>query len=99
LLFIVSYRLLTWGSAWLWMLAKYWIGPYSTDLWFGFADVLAVILGNPLGSERGVIVEPLRICLLAAALDRAVAVHRENSSEASGATSVGNANTVVAASG
>jgi hypothetical protein len=75
LLFIVSYRLLTWGSAWLWLLAKHLIGPYSLDVWYVFADVLGVIIGNPLGPERGVIFEPLRICLLAAAFDRALAAH------------------------
>jgi hypothetical protein len=52
LLFIVSYRLLTWGSAWLWILAKQLIGPYSLDVWYVFADVLGVIIGNPLGPER-----------------------------------------------
>lgn len=101
LLFIVSYRVLTWGSACLWILAKHWIGPHPTELWFAFADVLGVVIGNPLGSERGVIFEPLRICLLAAALDRALAQYREDPSEAVGATNVGSgsAGTAVAASG
>ena len=99
LLFIVSYRVLTWGSAWLWILLKHWIGPQPTELWFAFADVLGVIIGNPLGPERGVIFEPLRICLLAATLDRAIAVHRENSDAAAGAMSAGSASTAVAPSG
>lgn len=77
LLFILSYRVLTWGSAWLWIAAKHVIGPYSQDLWYIFADVLGIIFGNPLSPERGIIFEPLRICLLAAAFERAVAAHHE----------------------
>jgi hypothetical protein len=76
LLFILSYRLLTWGSAWLWILAKQLIGPYPLDVWYVFADVLGIVIGNPLGPERGIIFEPLRICLLAAAFDRALAAHQ-----------------------
>jgi hypothetical protein len=92
LLFIFSYRLLTWGSAWLWILAKQLIGPYPLDVWYVFADVLGVVIGNPLGPERGIIFEPLRICLLAAAFDRALAAHQ-------GRTVAGNANIAAAASG
>jgi hypothetical protein len=92
LLFILGYRLLTWGSAWLWILAKQLIGPYPLDIWYVFADVLGIVIGNPLGPERGIIFEPLRICLLAAALDRAVAAHQ-------GRTVAGSADTAAAASG
>lgn len=100
LLFILSYRLLTWGSAWLWMLAKQLIGPYSLDIWYVFADVLGVVIGNPLGPERGIIFEPLRICLLAAAFDRALAAHRElTNSGAATAPAAGCAGTAAAASG
>lgn len=102
LLFILSYRLLTWGSAWLWILAKQLIGPYPLDVWYVFADVLGVVIGNPLGPERGVIFEPLRICLLAAAFDRALAAHRGLPNEpatASAAENPGNAGTAAAASG
>jgi hypothetical protein len=100
LLFILGYRLLTWGSAWLWMLAKQLIGPYSLDIWYVFADVLGVVIGNPLGPERGIIFEPLRICLLAAAFDTALAAYRGLAN--SGATTApadGNAGTAAAASG
>jgi hypothetical protein len=97
LLFIVSYRLLTWGSAWLWLLAKQLIGPYSLDVWYVFADVLGVIIGNPLGPERGIIFEPLRICLLAAAFDRALAAHQ--GVKAAPLPVGGNAGTAAAASG
>jgi hypothetical protein len=76
LLFILSYRVLTWGSAWLWIGAKHLIGPYSQDVWFVIADVLTLLVGNPLGPERGVLIEPLRICLLAAAFDTALTTHR-----------------------
>lgn len=91
LLFILSYRLLTWGSAWLWILIKQLIGPHPLDVWYAFADVLEIIIGNPLGPERGILFEPLRICLLAAALDGALAAHR-------GLKTAGSAGTAAAAS-
>jgi hypothetical protein len=83
LLFLLSYRLLTWGSAWLWILAKQLIGPYPLDVWYVFADVLGIVIGNPLGPERGIIFEPLRICLLAVAFDRALAAHQGQTKAAS----------------
>lgn len=91
LLFIFSYRLLTWGSGWLWMVAKQLIGPYPLDVWYVFADVFDIVIGNPLGPERGIIFEPLRICLLAAAFDRAVAAHRERAATVPDAGSAGTA--------
>lgn len=95
LLFILCYRLLTWGSAWLWVLAKDAIGPYPQDVWFTFADVLSVIIGNPLGPERGVIFEPLRVCLLAAACDRALAAHQGPAEKIATAPDEGSAGTAV----
>jgi hypothetical protein len=99
LLFILSYRLLTWGSAWLWILAKQLIGPYPLDVWYVFADVLGIVIGNPLGPERGILFEPLRICLLAAAFDRALAAHQGLTSQTVTAPAVGNAGTAAAPSG
>jgi hypothetical protein len=96
LLFILSYRLLTWGSAWLWVLAKEIIGAYPQDVWFVFADVLGLFIGNPLGPERGVIFEPLRICLLAAAFDRALAAHQQYKRQAATVPDAGNAGTAAA---
>ena len=99
LLFILCYRLITWGSAWLWIGAKQLIGPYSLDVWYVFADVLGIVIGNPLGPERGIIFEPLRICLLAAAFDSALAAHRGLPGKAATAPVAGNAGTAAAASG
>jgi hypothetical protein len=99
LLFIFSYRLLTWGSAWLWVLIKQLIGPYSLDVWYVFADVLGIVIGNPLGPERGIIFEPLRICLLAAAFDRALVAHQGLANKAATAPAAGSADTAAAASG
>lgn len=100
LLFILSYRLLTWGSGWLWILAKQIIGPYPLDVWYVFADVLGIVIGNPLGPERGIIFEPLRICLLAAAFDRALAAHQgPTQAPVTGVVAAGNAGTAASASG
>jgi hypothetical protein len=79
--------------------AKQLIGPYPQDVWFVFADVLGIAIGNPLGPERGIIFEPLRICLLAAAFDRALAAHQGSTSEATTAPDAGSANTAAAPSG
>jgi hypothetical protein len=96
LLFVVSYRALTWGSAWLWIAAKQLIGPYPQDVWFIFADVLGILVGNPLSPERGIIFEPLRICLLAAAFDKAFTAHSGPASESITPSVAGSAGTAAA---
>lgn len=71
---IVGYRLLDWGSAWLWFAATRVIGPHDVDTWQVASQLLTILFGSPFqDSSRGILIEPLRVCFLAAVLDTAVA--------------------------
>lgn len=67
---IVGYRLIDWGAAWLWYGAARLIGPYPLDAWQILGDALSVLFGSPFrDSSTGLLIEPLRICFLAAVLE------------------------------
>ncbi|MDM9561449.1 hypothetical protein [Bordetella petrii] len=69
---IVGYRLIDWGSAWLWIGATRLIGAHDLDSWQVLAHGLTLLLGSPFrDSSTGLLIEPLRICFLAAILETA----------------------------
>jgi hypothetical protein len=69
----VGYRALGWLSLWAWIGLTHLIGPHSLEAWQVIASVLGLVLVGPLQTTPSLIVEPLRICLLAAVLETAVA--------------------------
>ncbi|MFE0757125.1 hypothetical protein ACFW16_24410 [Inquilinus sp. NPDC058860] len=73
LTFILGWRGLEWAADWLWIGATHVIGPHPLDLWQVLGDGLALLLGSPSGTTPGILVEPLRICLIAAVLEIAFA--------------------------
>jgi hypothetical protein len=71
---IVGYRLIDWGAAWLWYGAARLIGPYDLDTWQVLAQGVSLLFGSPFrDSSTGLLIEPLRICFLAAVLESAFA--------------------------
>ncbi|WP_447920250.1 hypothetical protein [Achromobacter aegrifaciens] len=71
---IVGYRLIDWGAAWLWYGAVRLIGPYDLDTWQVLAHGVSLLFGSPFrDSSAGLLIEPLRICFLAAVLESAYA--------------------------
>ncbi|WP_251863534.1 hypothetical protein [Achromobacter sp. Marseille-Q4962] len=71
---ILGYRLIEWGSAWLWLAASRLIGPHDLDTWQVLAHGLSLLFGSPFrDSSTGILIEPLRICFLAAILETAFA--------------------------
>ncbi|MBV7483976.1 hypothetical protein [Bordetella sp. BOR01] len=69
---IVGYRLIEWGSAWLWIGASRLIGPHDLDTWQVLSHGLTLLFGSPFrDSSTGILIEPLRICFLAAVLETA----------------------------
>ncbi|TPK82726.1 hypothetical protein FJ936_21335 [Mesorhizobium sp. B2-4-13] len=69
---IVGYRLLDWGAAWLWLGATRLIGPHELDVWQIFSHGLTLLFGSPFqDSSTGILIEPIRICFLAAVLETA----------------------------
>jgi len=71
---IVGYRLITWSSMWLWRGAGILIGPHDLETAQVVAHGLTLLFGSPFrDSSTGILIEPLRICFLAAILETAFA--------------------------
>ncbi|KAB7779808.1 hypothetical protein [Xanthomonas sp. LMG 12460] len=68
---IVLYRALDWASAWAWMGLTRLIGPHPQVVWQTIANQLSVVLGTPSDPGDGLLPQTLKICLLAATLERA----------------------------
>lgn len=66
---IVFFRLLDWGSAWAWYGLTQLVGPHEFRLWQIIAQGVSLFLGTPSAPGDGVLVMPIKICLLAAALE------------------------------
>ncbi len=81
---IVGYRLIDWGAAWLWLGTARLIGQQPGYAWDVIPDGIALLFGSRVqDSSRGILVEPVRICFLAAVLETAFALpKRASSSEA-----------------
>ncbi|MGF6229601.1 hypothetical protein QFZ27_003556 [Inquilinus ginsengisoli] len=73
LVFVVGWRGIGWAADWAWIGATHLIGPHPLDLWQVLGDGLALLFGSPSGTTPGILVEPLRICLIAAVLETAFA--------------------------
>ncbi len=69
---IVGYRLIDWAAAWTWLGAARLIGPHELDTWQVIGQGLTLLFGSPFqDSSTGLLIEPLRICFLAAMLETA----------------------------
>jgi hypothetical protein len=80
---IIGYRLIDWGAAWAWLGATQLIGAHDIDAWQVIAQGLSLLFGSPFqDSSSGVLVEPLRICFLAAVLETAFALSRRREADA-----------------
>ncbi|TPK35107.1 hypothetical protein [Mesorhizobium sp. B2-5-3] len=74
---IVGYRLLDWGAAWLWLGATRLIGPHELDVWQILSHGVTLLFGSPFqDSSTGILIEPLRICFLAAVLETAFSLSK-----------------------
>jgi hypothetical protein len=70
---IIGWRGIGWAADWAWMGATHLIGPHPLPLWRVLGDGLALLFGSTSGTTPGILVEPLRICLIAAVLETAFA--------------------------
>ena len=76
LAFIIAYRALNWLGAWLWFGATRWIGVHDLATWQVIANVIDVFIGSPSDPDGGILLDAVRIALLAAVLEYAVATQR-----------------------
>ncbi|MBY5566269.1 hypothetical protein HFO55_03205 [Rhizobium leguminosarum] len=74
---ILAYRLLDWGSAWAWYGLTQFIGPHDLPLWQIIAQAISPFIGTPSEPGEGLLVTPIKICLLAATLEIGFAQGRE----------------------
>ncbi|MDX8445919.1 hypothetical protein [Mesorhizobium captivum] len=90
---IVGYRLIDWLAAWAWLGMTRLIGPHELDVWQVLSEGVSLLFGSPFqDSSTGILVEPFRICFLAAILETAFALpKRRNSEDARPAGSPGGA--------
>ena len=70
---VVAYRALNWATAWLWYGATRMLGPYDLDTWQLIGSVSNIFIGNPSDLDGGILFDAVRIALLAAVLEYAVA--------------------------
>jgi hypothetical protein len=76
LTFVIAYRGLYWLGGGLWLAATRWIGVHHIDSWRVVADVIAVFIGSPSDLDGGILLDAVRIALLAAVLEYAVSTQR-----------------------
>jgi hypothetical protein len=75
---IIGYRFIEWAAAWAWLGAAQIIGPQTGRVWEFVGNAVVFLFGSPLqDSSTGVLVEPLRICFLAAVLETAFSMRRK----------------------
>lgn len=78
---IVGYRLVDWLAAWAWLGTTRLIGPHELDIWQVLSHGVSLLFGSPFqDSSTGILVEPLRICFLAAILETAFAMPKRQTS-------------------
>jgi hypothetical protein len=68
----VCYVALHFVCSWTFRGAVWLIGPHDRDVWNVILGPLSLLVGDQSGQTRSLIQEPLRICLLAAAVDVAL---------------------------
>lgn len=73
LTFMIAYQFITWAGAWAWVGATRLIGAHDLTTWQMLADPLTLLFGSPSDLSGGILLDAIRICLLAAVLDYAIA--------------------------
>jgi len=74
---VLTYRFLDWGSAWAWYGLTQLIGPHDLSLWQIIAQVISPFIGTPSEPGEGLLITPIKICLLASTLEIGFARGRE----------------------
>ncbi|CUX02884.1 hypothetical protein N5C66_25165 [Rhizobium pusense] len=74
---VIVYRLLDWGAAWTWYELTQLIGPHELPLWQIIAQVISPFIGTPSDPGEGLLITPVKMCLLAATLEVGFSQGRE----------------------
>lgn len=76
LTYIIAYRALSWLGAWLWFMATRSIGVHDLPTWQVIANVIGVFIGSPSDLDGGILLDAVRIALIAAVLEYAASTQR-----------------------
>jgi hypothetical protein len=77
LLLIVAWRAVGWGAIWARYGISHLIGPHDVDLWLVINQVPSLLFGSVVAATQpGILPEALRYCLVAAVLETAFALSR-----------------------
>ncbi|NKC05264.1 hypothetical protein HED55_25245 [Ochrobactrum haematophilum] len=71
--FIVFYKVISWGGAWIWFGTTHILGPYDIETWQRISDILVILIGSPSELDGGIVLDAVRVALLAAVLEYSVA--------------------------
>jgi hypothetical protein len=82
LTFILLYRMTNWIGAWIWYGTTHFLGPYDIQTWQRIGDVLEILFGSPTELDGGIILDAIRIALLAAVLEYSLRSKMPSSSSA-----------------
>jgi len=75
---IVLYRVIDWAAAWAWYWTANLVGPHDFLTWQIISQAISLFLGSPSApGDVGVLVIPIKICLLAAGLEIGFAQGRD----------------------
>ena len=70
--FIILYRAISWSCAWIWFGLPHYLGPYDIEIWQRVGNILGIIIGSPTELDGGILLDAIRITLLAAVLEFAL---------------------------
>jgi len=73
LTFIIAYQAISWAGAWMWYGLTRLIGAHDLGTWQLFADIISLFIGSPSDLDGGILLDAIRVALLAAVLETAVA--------------------------
>ncbi len=75
--FIIAYNAFAWLGAWIWYAATRTLGVGDLASWQVVVDALSLFIGSPSDLNGGILLDALRITLLAAMLEHAVSRQAE----------------------
>lgn len=73
---IIGYQFISWMGAWLWVGATRLIGAQELATWQLIGQPISLLIGSISDLDGGILLDPLRICLLAAVVERSVAARK-----------------------
>jgi hypothetical protein len=77
LTFIITWRAIGWLGGWAWVGLTRGIGGHDLVTWQMLANIIDVFIGSPSDLDGGILLDAVRIALLAAVLEYAVATQRD----------------------